>query len=76
MLDFPLVIVYNNGRDARRMTLFPSLDYWGMCAVLVQLLEVTSLVQTGVDGKRARPVHLVLSLAPILLSNEFRDEPH
>lgn len=45
-------MVYNKERDAKRMALFPSLDYRGLYAVLVQLLEVTPLVQTGVDGKR------------------------
>ena len=49
--DFPLVMVYNKERDAKRMALFPSLDYRGLYAVLVQLLEVTPLVQTGIDGK-------------------------
>ncbi len=50
MPDFPLLMVYNKERDSRRMTLFPSLDYRGLYTVLVQLLEVTPLIQAGVDG--------------------------
>ena len=48
--DFPLLMIYNKERDAKRMALFPSLDYRGLYAVLVQLLEVTPLIQSGTDG--------------------------
>lgn len=48
--DFPLVMVYNRERDAKRMALFPSLDYKGLYSVLIQLLEVIPLIQAGVDG--------------------------
>ena len=50
MPDFPLLMVYNKERDTRRMALFPSLDYRGLYAVLVQLLQVTPLIQVGVEG--------------------------
>lgn len=43
-------MVYNRERDAKRMALFPSLDYRGLYNVLIQLLEVIPLIQTGVDG--------------------------
>jgi len=43
-------MIYNKERDAKRMALFPSLDYRGLYAVLVQLLEVTPLIQSGTDG--------------------------
>lgn len=48
--DFPLVMVYIKERDAKRMALFPSLDYRGLYTVLIQLLEVAPLIQAGVDG--------------------------
>ena len=48
--DFPLLMVYNKERDAKRMALYPSLDYRGLFAVLVQLLDVIPLVQTGIEG--------------------------
>lgn len=43
-------MVYKRERDAKRMALFPSLDYRGLYTVLVQLLEVTPLIQVGTDG--------------------------
>lgn len=48
--DFPLVMVYIKERDAKRMGLFPTLDYRGLYTVLVQLLEVAPLIQVGTDG--------------------------
>lgn len=48
--DFPLVMVYIKEREAKRMALFPSLDYRGLYTVLVQLLEVAPLIQVGIDG--------------------------
>jgi hypothetical protein len=48
--DFPLVMVYNRESNTKRMALFPSLDYKGLYTVLIQLLEVAPLIQTGVDG--------------------------
>ena len=48
--DFPLVMVYTRERDCKRMALFPSLDYKGLYNVLMQLMEVAPLIQTGVDG--------------------------
>ena len=48
--DFPLVMIYKKERDSKRMALFPSLDYRGLYTVLIQLLEVAPLIQTGVDG--------------------------
>lgn len=61
-------MVYNKERDAKRMALFPSLDYRGLYAVLVQLLEVTPLVQAGVDGK------LIPSLFSPFVRSLARDE--
>lgn len=48
--DFPLVMVFIKERDAKRMALFPSLDYRGLYTVLIQLLEVAPLIQSGIDG--------------------------
>ena len=43
-------MVYQKERESKRMALYPSLDYKGLYTVLVQLLEVIPLIQTGVDG--------------------------
>ena len=43
-------MVYIKERDAKRMGLFPTLDYRGLYTVLVQLLEVAPLIQVGTDG--------------------------
>ena len=48
--DFPLVMIYNKEKDIKRLTLFPSLDYKGLHTVLVQLIEVISMIQTGIEG--------------------------
>ena len=48
--DFPLVMIYNKEKDIKRLTLFPSLDYKGLHTVLVQLVEVLPMIQTGIDG--------------------------
>lgn len=50
MPDFPLAMVYNRESNSKRMALFPSLDYKGLHTVLIQLLEVAPLIQSGVDG--------------------------
>ena len=48
--DFPLVMVYSKEADAKRLSLFPSLDYKGLHTVIVQLIEVMTTIQTGIDG--------------------------
>ena len=53
--DFPLLMIYNKERDAKRMALFPSLDYRGLYGVLVQLLEVTPLILTGTESNNFIP---------------------
>ena len=45
------------------MALYPSLDYRGLYSVLVQLLEVISQVQNGVDGNKSP----ISSLFPVYM---------
>ncbi|XP_057379206.1 protein unc-79 homolog [Daphnia carinata] len=64
--DFPLVMIYNKERDSKRMALFPSLDYRGLYTVLIQLLEVIPLIQTGVDVLGQALISTILCVMPFI----------
>lgn len=39
--------------DAKRMALYPNLDYKGLYNAIVQLVDIVHLIQYGVQGKSA-----------------------
>lgn len=48
--QYPLEMLKQRSEESTRMQLFPNLDYNGLFNVVVQLIDVTPIVQLGVQG--------------------------
>lgn len=48
--QYPLEMLKSRDQDAARMQLFPNLDYQGLFAVVVQLIDVAPTIQFGIQG--------------------------
>lgn len=47
--QYPLEMLKQRSEESARMQLFPNLDYNGLFNVVVQLIDVTPIVQLGVQ---------------------------
>ena len=48
--ESPLEMVKSPDNDAKRMALYPNLDYRGLYNALVQLVDIVHLIQYGLHG--------------------------
>lgn len=48
--ESPLEMVKSPENDAKRMALYPNLDYRGLYNAIVQLVDIVHLIQYGLHG--------------------------
>lgn len=62
--QFPLEMLKYRSEDAARMQLFPNLDYRSLFTVVVQLIDVTPVIQFGVQGKYKLTCKSIIKISP------------
>ncbi|CAG7837387.1 unnamed protein product [Allacma fusca] len=70
--QFPLEMLKSRAEDAARMQLFPNLDYKGLFAVVVQLIDVAPVIQFGIQAFGQAILQTIACLLPFL-EHEFID---
>ncbi|RWS14223.1 protein unc-79-like protein [Dinothrombium tinctorium] len=70
--SLPLDVICSSEKDHWRCSNFPSLDYHGLYAVLVQLLEILPQVQGGLSIAGPSLMHTISCLVPFL-EHEYMD---